>query len=265
MQVISLSPVDLSIAALLVIGLAVLSVPMKLQLSRQLLVAGSRTVLQLSLVGLVLKALFDHAHPAALAAVAAVMVGVAGVEIMKRQKRRFAGAWGIGVGTLSMFVSSFCVTILALTVVIDIRPWYHPQYAIPLLGMILGNTMSGISVGLDRLTATAWDQRTVIEARLILGHGWSEAIEAIRRESIRSGLIPIINSMSVVGLVSLPGMMTGQILAGSPPMEAAKYQLMIMFLIAAGTGLGSVAAVWIGARRLFDKRDRLRLERLRAV
>lgn len=263
MQVISLSPMDLSVAALLVVGLAILSVPMKLQLSRQLLVAGSRTVLQLSLVGLVLKALFDHAHPAALAAVAAVMVGVAGVEIMKRQKRRFAGAWGIGVGTLSMFVSSFCVTILALTVVIDIRPWYHPQYAIPLLGMILGNTMSGISVGLDRLTATAWDQRTVIEARLILGHGWSEAIEAIRRESIRSGLIPIINSMSVVGLVSLPGMMTGQILSGTLPVEAVKYQILIMFLIAGGTGFGTILAVTLGARRLFDERERLRLDRLR--
>jgi len=263
MQVISLSPLDLSIAALLVIALAALSIPMKLQLSRQLLVAGSRTVLQLSLVGLVLKTLFDHVHPAGLAAVAAVMVGVAGVEIMKRQKRRFSGVWGISVGVLSMFVSSFCVTVLALTVIIDIRPWYNPQYAIPLLGMILGNTMSGIAVGLDRLTATAWDQRMVIEARLILGHGWTEAIEAIRRDSIRSGLIPIINSMSVVGLVSLPGMMTGQILSGTLPVEAVKYQILIMFLIAGGTGFGTILAVTLGARRLFDKRERLRLDRLR--
>jgi len=147
--------------------------------------------------------------------------------------------------------------------VIDIRPWYHPQYAIPLLGMILGNAMSGIAVGLDRLTATAWDQRTVIEARLILGHKWSEAIESIRRESIRSGLIPIINSMSVVGLVSLPGMMTGQILSGTLPVEAVKYQILIMFLIAGGTGFGTILAVTLGARHLFDERERLRLDRLR--
>ncbi|AOY60563.1 MULTISPECIES: ABC transporter permease [Desulfococcus] len=264
MHVISLSPVDLSISALLVIALALLSIPMKLHLSRQLLFAGSRTVLQLSLVGMVLKALFDYMHPAGLAAVAAVMVGAAGVEIMRRQKRRFTGAWSIGVGTLSMFISSFCVTILALTVVIDIRPWYHPQYAVPLLGMILGNTMSGIAVGLDRLTAVAWDQRTIIEARLTLGHRWSEAIEEIRRESIRSGLIPIINSMSVVGLVSLPGMMTGQILSGTLPMEAVKYQILIMFLIAGGTGFGTILAVTLGARRLFDDRERLRLDRLRS-
>jgi ABC-type iron transport system FetAB permease component len=67
---------------------------------------------------------------------------------------------------------------------------------------------------------------------------------------------------NAAGIVSLPGMMTGQILAGSPPIEAAKYQLLIMFLISAGTGLGSVVAVWIGSRRLFDERQRLRLDRL---
>jgi putative ABC transport system permease protein len=68
--------------------------------------------------------------------------------------------------------------------------------------------------------------------------------------------------MAAAGLVSLPGMMTGQILSGSPPMEAAKYQMMILFLITAGTGLGSAAAVWVGSRRLFDSRQRLRLDRL---
>jgi putative ABC transport system permease protein len=80
---------------------------------------------------------------------------------------------------------------------------------------------------------------------------------------LRSGLIPIINAMAAAGIVSLPGMMTGQILAVSPPIKAAKYQLLIMFLISAGTGLGSVAAVWIGLWRLFDERERLRLDRLR--
>ena len=84
----------------------------------------------------------------------------------------------------------------------------------------------------------------------------------IARESIRSGMIPITNSMAVVGLVSLPGMMTGQIIAGSPPGEAVKYQILIMFLIAGGTGMGGLAAVGLGARRLFDRRSRFRLERL---
>lgn len=76
-------------------------------------------------------------------------------------------------------------------------------------------------------------------------------------------MIPIINSMAAAGIVSLPGMMTGQILAGSPPVEAVKYQILIMFLIAGGTGFGVMAAIGVTARRLFDDRHRLRLDRLR--
>jgi putative ABC transport system permease protein len=191
------------------------------------------------------------------------MLMVAGWEVMARQKRRFRGPWGIGIGTLSMFLSSFSVTLLTLLVIIRVQPWYQPQYLIPLLGMLLGNTMNGIAISLDNLTRYAWEGRGRIEARLLLGADWSTAVAEIRRESLRSGLIPIINAMSTAGIVSLPGMMTGQILAGSPPMEAAKYQILIMFLIAAGTGLGSAAAVLLGSRRLFDERQRLRLDRLR--
>ncbi len=123
--------------------------------------------------------------------------------------------------------------------------------------------MSGIAIALDRLTQTAYDQQTIIEARLMLGQEWQESVENITRDSIRSGLIPIINSMTAAGVVSLPGMMTGQILAGNNPMEAVKYQILIMFLIAGGTGFGTMIAVWMGSRRLFDERQRLRLDRLK--
>lgn len=263
MNVISLTPLDLAIAALLVIGIAILSFPMKLGLTRQILIAGSRTVIQLSLIGFVLKWLFENTHLIWMSLVALTMLLAAGREIMARQKRRFRGAWGFGLGVLSMFISSFSITFLALTAIIGTTPWYEPQYAIPLLGMMLGNTMSGIAIGMDRLTQTAWDHRRAIEARLMLGQPWSKAIQDIRRESIRSGLIPIINSMSVVGLVSLPGMMTGQILSGTPPVEAVKYQILIMFLISGGTGFGTISAVWLGAGRLFDERERLRLDRLK--
>ena len=150
----------------------------------------------------------------------------------------------------------------ALLVLLQPAPWYAPQYAIPLLGMLLGNTMTGIAVSLDNLTRQTLDKRHQIEARLALGHTASEAIGDIRRDALRAGLIPIVNSMATAGIVSLPGMMTGQILAGSPPMEAAKYQLLILFLIAAGTGLGSMAAVLLGSKRLFDGRSRLRRDRL---
>jgi putative ABC transport system permease protein len=262
MSLISLGPLDLALASALVLLLAGLSWRLNLGVERRILVAALRSTVQLMLLGLVLKVLFDTTEPILIGALALIMLSVAGWEVMARQKRRYRGPWGYGIGALSMFVSSFSVTVLALTVIIRVEPWYQPQYLIPLLGMLLGNTMSGIAIALDALTRQAAENRNRIEARLLLGATWSQAIAEIRRDALRSGLIPIVNAMATAGLVSLPGMMTGQILAGSPPMEAAKYQLLIMFLISAGTGLGSVAAVWIGSRRLFDERERLRLDRL---
>ncbi len=263
MTIVALTPLDLAMASGLIAMLALLSWRMRLGLGPRLIIAALRTTVQLLLIGLVLKALFARVHLGWMAAMAAVMLLVAGREVMGRQKRKFTGWWGFGMGTLSMFISSFSITVLALKVIISVEPWYMPQYAVPLLGMMLGNTMNGISIGLDRLTTSAWDLRAMIEGRLMLGYTWTRAIAGIRRESIRSGLIPIINSMMAAGLVSLPGMMTGQILGGNPPMEAVKYQILIMFLIAGGTGLGTMAAVWMGSRRLFDERQRLRLDRLK--
>lgn len=263
MSVIALSYFDLALAAGLIVLLALISWRMRLGLVGQLSIAALRTTVQLLLIGIVLKALFSHVHIGLMALMSTVMLLAAGREVMSRQKRKFAGSWGFGVGTLSMFISSFTIAVFALNFIVSVKPWYAPQYAIPLLGMLLGNTMNGISIGLDRLTATAWDQRTQIEGRLMLGHNWSRAISRIRTQSIRSGLIPIINSMAAAGLVSLPGMMTGQILGGNPPMVAVKYQILIMFLISGGTGFGTMVAVWCGSRRLFDDRQRLRLDRLR--
>jgi putative ABC transport system permease protein len=264
MELISLSPWDLALASLLVLALALLSLKLALGIGRRLLISTVRTVVQLSLLGLVLKFLFVQSHPLLIAALALFMLMVAGYEVMARQQRRFIGVWGMGVGTLSMFISSFSVTLITLAAIIQAEPWYSVQYTIPLLGMLLGNTMSGIAIALDNLTQNAWQQQREIEARLMLGHTWEQAIREIRRTALRSGLIPIINAMAAAGVVSLPGMMTGQILAGSPPFEAAKYQILIMLLIAAGTGFGASAAVWIGSRRLFDERERLRLDRLKS-
>jgi len=262
MELIHLTPSDLSIPALLVLALAALSWRLRLGVERQLLIAALRSILQLLLLGLVLNTLFSQRAPLPILALALFMLMVAGYEVMARQKRRFRGPWGIGIGTLSMFISSFSITLLAVHLVVRVDPWYTPQYLIPLLGMLLGNTMSGMAIALDSLTREAWQQRGMIEAQLMLGENWDQAIREIRRDALRSGLIPIINAMAAAGVVSLPGMMTGQILSGSPPLEAAKYQIMILLLIAVGTGLGAIVAVWIGSRRLFDQRQRLRLDRL---
>lgn len=260
---IYLSSFDLALASLLVLALAALTWHLRLGVGGKLLLSAARTAVQLFLIGLVLKFLFDSTHWLWVAGLATLMMLAAGREVMARQKRCFTGWWGFGLGTLSMFLSSFTVTILVLIVVIGNTPWYSPQYAIPLLGMILGNTMTGIALGLDKLTQDASQNRNMLEARLALGQPWQEVISDSRREAIRVGMIPIINAMAAAGIVSLPGMMTGQILAGAPPVEAVKYQILVMFMIAAGTGFGTVAAIMLGARRLFDPRQRLRLDRLR--
>lgn len=262
MNVIALTALDLALAASLVIVMAVLSLWLQLGLGKQIIIAGLRTTIQLLLIGFILKVLFEQTHLGWISLLAMVMLLVAGREVMARQKRRFGGWWGYGLGTLSMFVSSFSITVVVLLIIIQNDPWYQPQYAIPLLGMMLGNTMTGIALALDRLTDSAWQHRGVIEARLLLGHHWRLAIRDMARDSVRVGLVPMINAMAAAGLVSLPGMMTGQILSGTPPLEAVKYQILIMFMITAGTGFATMGAVWIGARRLFDERQRLRLERI---
>jgi putative ABC transport system permease protein len=263
-SIIALSVTDLILTAFLLLLLSCLTILLQLGLWHKILIAGIRTAVQLSLIGFVLKWIFAQANLTFIALMAGIMLVAAGREAARRQKHRFKGVWGFSFGTMALFLSSFTITILALVFVINNKPWYLPQYAIPLLGMMLGNTMNGIALGLDRLTTTAWQQRASIEGRLMLGQKWSEAISDIRKDSIRNALIPIINAMSIAGLVSLPGMMTGQILAGNAPLEAVKYQILIMFMIASGTGFGSLSAVYIASRHLFDDRQRLRLDRLKA-
>lgn len=260
---ILLGAIDLALAAVLVLASAALALAFGLGMSTSLLVAGARMVVQLLLVGLVLEAVFAREALIWVGLIAVFMLLVAGYESAARQTRPLARGWSMGIGVGAMFVSTFSVTVLALLAILGPSPWYTPQYAVPLLGMLLGNTMTGVALGIDRLTQSLWSQRAVVEARLMLGHSWSDAIADIRRDCMRAGLIPTMNAMAAAGIVSLPGMMTGQILAGAPPVEAVKYQILIMCLILGATTGGTVVAVQIASRRLFDTRERLRLDRLR--
>ena len=260
---IALSVPDLLLAAALLMLAGALSWRLQLGVERRLMIAAARSTVQLMLLGLILHSIFASQSPLLIALVMSVMLGVAGYEARSRQTRRLRGWWGYGTGTLSMLLSSVLIALMSVAVILQPTPWYHPQYLIPLLGMMLGNTMTGIAVAMDTLGREAWNRRGEIEARLMLGEPPAVAIGDIRRGALRAGLIPIINAMTTAGLVSLPGMMTGQILAGGAPFEAAKYQLMILFLIAAGTAMGSASAVLIMSARLFDERERLRLDRLK--
>ncbi|MDR3517650.1 MAG: ABC transporter permease [Azospirillaceae bacterium] len=259
---ISLGYGDLGLAALLVLTDAGISLALQLGMHRQLLLSAVRMVVQLFLMGLVLTTLFTVVSPAWTALAIVVMLGFAGREATARQERRLTGWWGLGLGTGAVTLAAMLVTVLALTTALRPDPWYDPRYAVPLLGMILGNTMTGVSLGLNSLSSGLVQRRAAVEARLMLGHDRRSACAPVIRQSLRNALLPIVNLMSATGVVSIPGMMTGQILGGVPPVEAAKYQVMILFLIAGGVGIGAVAAVFGGVYRLTDRRHRLRLDRL---
>jgi putative ABC transport system permease protein len=259
---IALNYWELVAASVFVFIDAGLSVIFRLKLHRSLLIAAIRMAVQLALVGLVLTALFSVVSPLWTGIAAFGMVLFAGHEATQRQERRLSGWWSYGLGTGCMMMSSVLVTVFALLAALRPNPWYDPRYAIPLLGMILGNCMTGIGLGLNTLTTNLVSRRASVEAQLMLGATRQVATGPVTRDALRSALMPVINSMSVTGVVSLPGMMTGQILGGVPPAEAVKYQILVMFLIAGGTGLGAVTAVLGGVYRLTDGRHRLRLDRL---
>lgn len=243
---------QVALATLLILVNGALSYVLELGLGRRLLIAAARTTVQLLLIGLVLQKIFALSHWAPVLGLALIMVLIAGLAAVRRTSRRFPGIWL--AATVSILASSWLVAGVALTSIVRVEPWYLPQYAIPLLGMILGNALTGISLGLDRFAETLVRGKDQVELYLTLGATrWEAALPAVR-ESVRTGMIPILNSMTVVGLVSLPGMMTGQMLAGVPPAEAVKYQIVIMFLIASVTAMGTVGAVLLSYRRLFNHR-----------
>ncbi len=251
------------LAAIFLILNAGLSMALQLGFVRSMFVAAVRMTVQLALVGLVLEVVLTSASAWLTFGVMGFMAAVAGYEIMARQERRFAGLWGYGLGATTMLLGSAIVTVFALTIQIGPDPWYAPRYAIPLFGMMLGNAMTGIALGLNALTGEVTARRRGIEAHLLTGATRWQAMTPAMRRAATAGIVPIINAMTATGIVALPGMMTGQILAGADPTQAVRYQLMVMFLIAGATGLGLIVAVMGGVIRLTDSRHRIRLDRLR--
>src|SRR5438552_8267121 len=153
-------------------------------------------VVQLALVGVVLTTLFAVVSPLWTGLAALGMVLFAGHEATQRQERRLSGWWSYGLGTGCMTMSSVLVTVFALLTALRPDPWYDPRYAIPLLGMILGNCMTGIALGLDTLTTSLVSRRASVEAQLMLGATRREAAAPVTREALRSALMPTINSMA---------------------------------------------------------------------
>lgn len=255
-----IAPLALVGAAGLIAINAALSIWLRLDLERRLLIATLRTTVQLLIMGYVLVPIFRWKNPYLVVALCLVMVALAAREAIRRSARTYRG---IGFNAFfSLMFAAGVTAVLGAAVFVGVEPWWQPRYLLPLLGMILGNSLTGISLGLDRCLLALDEGRDRIEALLALGASWWEAARPTVSESLRAGMIPILNSMSVVGLVAIPGMMTGQLLGGTPPELAARYQILIMFLIAAATAMGAALAILLTVRAVFDDQHRLRSERI---
>ncbi len=248
-------------AAALVLVNGVISAALKLHLEKQMLIASIRTVVQLTLLGLILVPVFDDPQPWKVALIAVAMFIIASVETVRRLKHKAPNLHLItGV---SIVLGAGATSFYGVAALIDADPWWDPRYSIPLVGMMIGNILTGITLGLDRALEELSTGAAKIEAMLARGATWWEAARPTATAAVRTGMLPILNAMTVVGLVTIPGMMTGQIVGGTSPALAARYQILVMFLIAAAVALGTVTAVLWTLRTCFDDDHRLRSERIR--
>ncbi|RYF18499.1 MAG: iron export ABC transporter permease subunit FetB [Oxalobacteraceae bacterium] len=262
MNAIQLGFEDVALAGSLIIVSAVLSIVCSLGVHRQIVWAAARMVVQLLLVGVALRWVFRSGSPALTLGVAFVMFAAAAREVAARPEQRLVAFGNYRIAAATVGMSSIVTVVLALLTVIRPQPWYDPRYAIPLMGIVLGSVLNSASLGLDTFFASVSSSKPSIEARLALGATAWQATDLHVRAAIRKGLIPIINQMSAAGIITLPGIMTGQILAGMDPLEAVKYQILLLFLLTGASALATVCSVVLAARSVTDERHRLRLDHL---
>jgi putative ABC transport system permease protein len=159
----------------------------------------------------------------------------------------------------SMFLSYMVINTFVMTVIVQVKPWYQPIYFIPIGGMIIGNSMNALAISIDIWFETLKKDRDRIELFLSLGANPEESTTENFKSAIKSGMIPSINALMAVGVVSIPGMMTGQILAGVSPLIAIKYQIVIMLLLVGSTALSTVFALHIVRRMSFTANQQLKI------
>lgn len=220
----------------------------RLGLEWTIAIATARTLLQLLVVGYILAFVFALNNPWAVLAILLVMLTIAAIvtrnRISKKIPRVLPLVWG------SIFIST--VLTLGYTTILVIQPprWYEPQYLIPLAGIVLGNAMNGAAISGERLVSTINTSRLEIETHLSLGATPQQAVSHYRKEAIKAGFIPTVNLMMVVGIVTLPGIITGQLLSGIDPLAAASYQILVIFMLAFTT-LVTIILVTQGLYRQF--------------
>lgn len=256
-------PVELALAAALVLANAGLSVALDLGIHRSMLMAAARMIVQLLLVGFVLGYIFGSAAHWLSLVVLAAMLTAATFEVGSRQKNRLAGAWHYGLAGIAVSGATSLVAAFALLTVADTTDWTAPRVVIPIFGIILGSAMSAASVALNSMFDGVSAGRAGIEAQLALGRSRRTAMAPVVQKAIYAGTLPVLNQMAGAGIITLPGIMSGQILAGANPLVAAQSQIFLMLLLCAASTGSVVIAVWLAARTLSDDRERLRLDRLR--
>lgn len=245
---IELGLVQMSLSLVLMVAAIALVRWQKLGLELTLINATLRTIFQLLAVGYILAIIFAWRNPYSIFAVLLVMVAIATVVARNRISKRLSRLLPILAGSL---LTSLVITLVYTTGVV-LRPevWYEPRYVIPLAGIVLGNAMTAATLAGDRLVNSLQHNQVEIETHLSLGATPQQAIMGYRKEAIKAGLIPTINAMMVVGIVKLPGIITGQLLSGADPLTAALYQMLIMFMLAFSDLLAALL-VTSGLRRLF--------------
>lgn len=254
--IIDVGTFHLLLALAMIAAVLVISYRERLGLERDLIIATARTFLQLFVVGYFLVYLFAWDRWEFVLLTFILMLAAASWIAVGRLTRPLPGARWIAV--VSLAVGSAITLVFVTHVVIGVEPWYDPRYVIPIGGMILGNAMTGAALAGERFQSELRSRVEEVETLLALGFAGLEAVQDLYRSAIRAAMIPTINAMLAVGIVQLPGMMTGQILSGTSPLIAVKYQVVVMLMITCAVALSSFLFLHLAVRRYLTSAHQLR-------
>lgn len=240
---------QLSLSVILVLITGVISALLGLGLIRSLLWGTLRAFIQLTLIGYVLTYIFKLNTLAVIIPLVLLQCYIASREATRRINKPPKNP--AVASFFSLTASTFIVGLIVVVVIIGPHPWYNAQVLIPIFGMIMGNSMNAIALSLDRLYSEVHAHVEQIDQMLAFGASPWESIVEYLRKAVGAGMLPTINGLMIVGIVSLPGMMTGQILAGMAPALAVRYQFVVMVMIAAATAIGCLVIVGLSYKRIF--------------
>jgi putative ABC transport system permease protein len=228
-----------------------------LGLEKALVVGALRAAAQLLGVGLLLVLLFAHQAPGWVFLMLTAMLLIAAWTSVGRVESGPPRRTLLPHALLSIGAGAAVALVPVFLFVVAPTPWYDAKYVVPISGMIIANAMNVVAQLNERLYAAARNDRAEIEQWLALGATPKQAMARQVRAALRAALIPTLNSLVTVGLVSLPGMMTGQIVSGTAPEHAVRYQLVILYQLVIVAAVSGGAAAWLGRRGLFNAQEQL--------